>query len=42
MVIWPPALVLLRGTGLQPPGWPMEAGLSGEAHILQVMPWEPM
>ena len=38
MVIWPLVLVDLSGMGLQPPRWPMEAALRGEAHILQVMP----
>ena len=38
----PPAWVDLRGMGLQPPAVPMDWGTRGLAHILQVMPCEPM
>ena len=42
IVTCPPAIVDFNGTGLQPPACPIDAAFSGEAHILQVMPWLPM
>ena len=43
MVIWLPEREELRGMGVAAAGLAHGlAGTRGEAHILQVMPWDPM